>query len=375
MKKFLFTAASFLASFAIQAQSSNEFLLISPPDAYKIVTNSDKGNLKISEYIPKSESLPKWTEMLSAHTFQTTQWTPKKFQELMNETLRKVCPTTQNSPVFESIENGYATATWSQVCEMNNGTTSIEKTWFKAIKGESSFFLVQKAFRFTPTEEQLQPWLDYLKNATVCDIRSSKNPCPIEIAPTTKTGGMKIFPILGELFAHRIPAGFIYQTEQNLGNYYLRSYILENDQPNSWTQRLLLTSSKGSKAQELPSAKSMAYNVAGSFQRACPGTYSDKFILEGKTPTGDDMAFILTSCGSHTLTTSKLATSETALIASIRGKLNSYTIQWSERGVPQDKALVPNLALWTERLTRMGPILICEQKENEAPPYPSCTAK
>ncbi|MBI3713395.1 MAG: hypothetical protein HY253_10605, partial [Burkholderiales bacterium] len=286
MKKFLFTIVSLFASFGIQAQSSNEFLLISPPDTYKVVTNSDKGNMKISEYIPKSESLPKWTEMLSAHTFQTTQWTPKKFQELMSETLKKVCPTTQNSPIFESIENGYATATWSQTCEMNNGSTSIEKTWFKAIKGESSFFLVQKAFRFIPTAEQLQPWLDYLKNASICDMRSSKNPCPKEIIATMKTGGMKIFPIFGELFAHRIPAGFSYQTEQNLGTYYLRSYLLTNEQANNWTQRLLLTSSKSGKTQELPGAKSMAYDVAGRFQRACPGTYSDKFILEGKTPTG-----------------------------------------------------------------------------------------
>jgi len=181
-----------------------------------------------------------------------------------------------------------------------------------------------------------------------------------------------ISPIFGELFAHNLPTQFKAQAEQTRGNFYLRSVILASDQSPMWTQRILVTGSKDLAKQADSSAKLMAQMVARNFQQACPTTFSGGIVLDGKTPTGHDMYIMLVNCGTHTETTTKAPTSETTLIAAIRGNLNYYTVQWSERGAPMDKAPVPDIATWGARLKSIVPFYVCELKAGEAAPYPSC---
>lgn len=181
-----------------------------------------------------------------------------------------------------------------------------------------------------------------------------------------------ISPIFGELFAHNLPTQFKAQTEQTRGNFYLRSFILATDQSPSWTQRILVTGAKDLAKQADLTAKLMAQMVARNFQQACPTSFSGGLVFEGKTPTGHDMYIMLVNCGTHTETTTKSPTSETTLIAAIRGNVNYYTVQWSERGAPMDKAPVPDVTTWGGRLKSIVPFYVCEPKAGEAAPYPSC---
>ncbi len=51
-------------------------------------------------------------------------------------------------------------------------------TWFKAIAGNDSFYVVQKAFKFEPSPEQLTQWLGYLNKVSVCDTRLPERQVP-----------------------------------------------------------------------------------------------------------------------------------------------------------------------------------------------------
>ena len=63
------------------------------------------------------------------------------------------------------------------VAPLNKATGKPEITWFKAIQGNDSFYIVQVAFKAWPSKEQITQWMRYLKDATVCDTRLPDRAC------------------------------------------------------------------------------------------------------------------------------------------------------------------------------------------------------
>jgi hypothetical protein len=90
---------------------------------------------------------------------------------------KSACKSSLSLVVAENIENGYPALFWYQGCEPKEDSSKYELTWFKAIQGTGSFYLVQKAFRFEPTEEQVTPWVAYLRDVVVCDPRVTEKAC------------------------------------------------------------------------------------------------------------------------------------------------------------------------------------------------------
>ena len=79
----------------------------------------------------------------------------------------------------DGIENDYATLTWSQKCPVNYQTGKPELTWLKAVQGKDSFYLVQKAYKFEPSAEQMAEWGGFLDSVRVCDTRLPERPCKL----------------------------------------------------------------------------------------------------------------------------------------------------------------------------------------------------
>ena len=74
---------------------------------------------------------------------------------------------------------------WLQDCPLNKATGKPEITWFKAIAGNDSFYVVQVAFKAWPSKELIAQWMHYLKDVRVCDTRLPERPCatPAAAAP------------------------------------------------------------------------------------------------------------------------------------------------------------------------------------------------
>ena len=47
-----------------------------------------------------------------------------------------------------------------------------------AIKGNDSFYVVQRAVRSVPTPERLETMKKYIESVSVCDSRLPSRPCP-----------------------------------------------------------------------------------------------------------------------------------------------------------------------------------------------------
>ena len=161
------------------AKMADENLLQNLPNGYKVDFQAKQGNMVITEMVPQRETVNNWTEMVTTQIFLGMKnATPEQFQAFMAKSLSAACKGSEVIPITKGEENGYAFSIWLQACPLNQSTGKPEKTWFKAIKGNDSFYVVQKAFKFDPSKEQITQWMQFFRSIMVCDTRLADRPCP-----------------------------------------------------------------------------------------------------------------------------------------------------------------------------------------------------
>jgi len=160
------------------AELVNENLLVALPPGYKIDFHTERDNMVMNEMVPEGETVNDWTEMVTVQIFHATKAAPEDFKDSLQRQWNAACPGATGAEVTSGVENGYPVLLWLLACPRNPGTGKPEFTWFKAIAGNDSFYLVQKAYKFEPTKEQVSRWMQYLKAVAVCDTRLPARACP-----------------------------------------------------------------------------------------------------------------------------------------------------------------------------------------------------
>lgn len=355
-----------------KAQAPVENLLFHVPENYKSASKVQKENVRGEEFLPISESIATWTEMLTVQAFRNVDVSVKEFRLRMEGSFKRSCKESASASVSEASEFGYDTAVWMQTCEYANKLPKDEIVVFKAIRGKEALYVIQKAFRYEPAVDKLTPWVDYMRKIRLCSVDTNDAACePFKKNPAIKEA-TTVTPIFGELFVMKFLPQFREQGTQTRGSSFLRSMLLNTDDNLRWTQRVLLTANKLEAKDDSQTPRDKVMAIAASFNQACPTTFFAKPLSSLRIASGHDAYLALVSCGSHTMTNSKLATSETTLVLAIKGKLNFYFVQWSERGAPSEITLNPNLELWQQRMRSLAPFGICTEVPGEGAPYPSC---
>jgi hypothetical protein len=179
LRVFLICFFAVLAAAPAAAQLVNENLLVTKPDGYKVGFSDKKNNAVITEMVPDAESVENWTEMVTVQIFLGMKGvSPEQFKARMERLWLGACSNAISNPIASATENGYPVSVWQMFCPRNAQTGKPETTWFKAIQGRDSFYVVQKAFKFEPSKEQVVTWTRYLKKASVCDSRLPGRACP-----------------------------------------------------------------------------------------------------------------------------------------------------------------------------------------------------
>jgi hypothetical protein len=174
-----FFAAAMNLGFAVALE--NENLLVALPKGYKVGHQAKNGKAIITELIPEKEVITNWTEMVTVQIFfGLGHVTPDQFRQGMEKTWSTACPGSQFGVVNKGTERGYPTLTWLQNCPLNKVTRKPEITWLKAIQGRDSLYVVQKAFKFSPTPDQVKTWVAFLQKVSVCDTRLTDRKCPFK---------------------------------------------------------------------------------------------------------------------------------------------------------------------------------------------------
>jgi hypothetical protein len=160
------------------AQLANENLLVAKPANYIVGFSTQKNNVAMQEMVPSGQTVENWTEMLTVQVFHGMKVTPQQYEENLAQRWTKACPKASAATIANPVENGYAVLLWLLQCPNNPETSRPENTWFKAIQGNDSFYLVQKAFKFDPSKEQIVQLMNFLKDVKVCDTRLPDRACP-----------------------------------------------------------------------------------------------------------------------------------------------------------------------------------------------------
>jgi hypothetical protein len=168
----------FLLARPAAAQLVNENLLVKQPPGYKVGFHTEKNNMVMTEMVPTAETVENWTEMVTIQVFHGLKIPPDQFRDGMVKQWTAACPAAQSAPVASTVESGYQVSVWVLSCANNPATGKPENTWFKAMLGNDSFYVVQKAFKFTPSKDQIVQWTNYLKAVQVCDSRLPDRACP-----------------------------------------------------------------------------------------------------------------------------------------------------------------------------------------------------
>lgn len=157
----------------------NENLLAGLPDGFKVGYQAEQNNQTITEMVPEGESVEDWSTMVTVQIYLgETNITPAQAQENLTTSWFGACENSDTHPVADGAENGYSFILWQLYCPLNTSTQKPELTYLKAIQGNDSFYLVQVAFRYEPSEEDVTQWIQYLKKVQVCDSRIPEQACP-----------------------------------------------------------------------------------------------------------------------------------------------------------------------------------------------------
>src|SRR5690348_1484537 len=123
-----------------------ENLLVTMPQGYKVGFQQKKSGAQITEMVPSGETVEGWTEMVTVQVFNgMTGVTPEQFRGRMVQMWSGACADAVAGPPTLAVENGYRIAFWMMTCPLNKASGKPETTWFKAIEGRDSFYVVQKA--------------------------------------------------------------------------------------------------------------------------------------------------------------------------------------------------------------------------------------
>jgi hypothetical protein len=179
-----------------------------------------------------------------------------------------------------------------------------------------------------------------------------------------------ITPIFGQLVGFTLPTGFNpADFEKTQDNSYIRESVLKGETVDHWTQMITVTGVKGLAGDPDASPRVLAERIAGGFHRACPETFAVNPFGDAKVAGYSGFVAVM-RCGS--ISDGAAAHSETAIVLTLKGTSDYYTVQWAERGPVATDELASENNKWLDRLRQLSPFRICPIVPGEAAPYPSC---
>jgi hypothetical protein len=161
------------------AQLKDETLVATIPTGFKIGSQASHERMTTLEWVRESESLQNWTEMVTVQVDRgINRMTPP---QVLQSTGKKWLPTCKGSAanqIPDGQANGYPVSMLVVHCPLNAVTGKPEATVLRVIKGNDALYIVQKTFRFEPSNDQIGQIMKYLNGVNVCDTRGTEHPCP-----------------------------------------------------------------------------------------------------------------------------------------------------------------------------------------------------
>jgi len=168
-----------LAAAPSQAQLKGENLLVIPPAGFKVGYKGTNNGMNMMEWVPAAETVQNWSEMVTVQIFvRRADLDPAQFLGRLQQQWLEACKGSKPASIPTGTANGYTAATMMLHCPLLAATGKPETTMFRAIKGNDSFYVVQRAVRAVASPDQVEKMKQYLGEVSVCEAGSPQHPCP-----------------------------------------------------------------------------------------------------------------------------------------------------------------------------------------------------
>ena len=213
--------------------------------------------------------------------------------------------------------------------------------------------------------------------------RAGRKCCPL-LVPAVLAGGSlamaepqltAVTPVFTQLVMFSLPPEFKSSKptyEKDSGSFYIREQVPEGETLGKWSRMITLTATKGLAANPNATPQAMLARMTAGFQRNCPETFASA-APGAQRVDGYDAYEVIVSCGR--LQSDKQAYSESAIMLTLKGSNDYYTLQWTERGRDSGQPVAIDAGYWTKQLARLNPIKLCPIVPGEAAPYQSCVRR
>jgi hypothetical protein len=184
-----------------------------------------------------------------------------------------------------------------------------------------------------------------------------------------------ITPVFTQLVRFSLPPEFKSAKptyEKNSGSFYIREQVPDGETLGNWSRMITLTGTRGLAANPNATPQAMLARMSADFQRNCPDTFNS--VAPGSQKVDGYEAYeVIASCGR--MQSGKESYSESAIMLTVKGASDYYTLQWTERGRDAAQAHQIDVDYWTKQLARLNPIRLCAIVPGESAPYPSCARR
>lgn len=178
-KALIILAYAWLPQLAGAEALRGENLIQTLPAGFKVDFGERKGNFQIVELVPRDESVHDWTQMVTTNIYYGgLPVSPSEYRSRFQQMWQRTCPEPGGTELDQGSDNGYPVALWLMTCARLPATGKPEITLVKAIKGNDSFYVIQRAWRHHPDDGEMAAARQYLDRVHVCDTRLPDRPCP-----------------------------------------------------------------------------------------------------------------------------------------------------------------------------------------------------
>lgn len=117
-----------------QSLMVTETLLLSPPQDFRAGFQSDSGNRLMTEFVPSSETVEDWKQMLTVQIYRGATVDASSFLGGIGKRYTDACPGTTAKGIYTGQVNGYVVSMLLLKCPLNPGTGKPETTAFVCVR-------------------------------------------------------------------------------------------------------------------------------------------------------------------------------------------------------------------------------------------------
>jgi hypothetical protein len=156
-----------------------ETLLEAMPKDFILGFQTTNGPMVMQEMVPRGETVDAWSRMITTQIFHNLgNRLPGGMLARLARSMAVACRGTISLDADDGMTNGYPVSTIETRCPRNPQTGKPETTFFRAIGGSDSLYIIQYAFRSVPDPRGIALARAHLDAVTACDTRGTDHPCP-----------------------------------------------------------------------------------------------------------------------------------------------------------------------------------------------------